>query len=105
MAHVLAEQLAEGIELLALGGRSPLRVGGSAPDLDVIREHPDDGGIRRVDIRGGAGQQDVLLDAEVAAAVSPPELKKLRGHLLGVGFDGPPQLARGLQGAMVPSRG
>ena len=56
--------------------RAGLEVGDPAPDLQVVDENADDVGVIGRDVTREGGKEQLLLEAEVLAALLVPEVER-----------------------------
>ena len=100
MTDVVAQQLAQRIELLRVRGLAVLQVRRRPPDFHVVGEYAHTAGSVGSTRWRGAGKHHVLLDAEMDRPVLPPEPQEPARRLLSSASP-PAELESRLEGAVV----
>jgi hypothetical protein len=84
MAHVIPQTLAESVQGGRVDGRTSLEVADPAPNVHVLDEHTHDIRIVSPGVTHKGRQQQLLLKAEVLAALLAPEVERRLPDGLGI---------------------
>ena len=78
VADVRVQPTTELVDLVERRRRFGGEIGGAPPEVDMLDQHANDRGVRRVAVAGEGGEQNVLLDSEVLVALRPPRNPETR---------------------------
>jgi len=104
MAHVIPQTLAESVQGRRVDRRTRLKVADPAPNVHVSDEHTHDIRIVSPGVTRKGRQQQLLLKAEVLAALLAPEVERRLPDGLGIDIGRAPQTKSQLERHVVLAR-
>jgi hypothetical protein len=104
MAHVIPQTLTESVQGRRVDGRTSLEVADPAPNVHVLDEHTHDIRVVSPGVTREGRQQQLLLKAEVLAALVAPEVERRLPDSLGIDIGRALQTKSQLERHVVLSR-